>query len=326
MEPQPDFRDVHQIVQLFHQLHNTASPDTLSKEVERILGATAPEDEFMAIAIWCERCSLIHKLAPDKYPPRADKIYKVPDLFAVFEYEGRSVPTLVEVKSTYTPERPGPLKVAKLGPSYRQRLQNYGKLLGLPILVAQQIRPGGIWIVVDLETIGIDGKSTINPRHDLSSLLLGAFHLAFRAGTKFIFRIERENIISNKKFRGIIREAYFETADGKKITETRSPMMLLFGLGDPVESQEDDGKILTMIWEIPAEIGFINYQALRAAMSLDKRLDKEQFPWAAMLKSGEFPISYSSIEAARDDGYFFSYEISTRPEHVPSFLEPENQK
>ncbi|MFC1970713.1 hypothetical protein ACFLV0_02080 [Chloroflexota bacterium] len=320
MESPPDFRDVHKIAQLFHQLHNTASPDALSKEARRILGATAPEDEFMAITTWSGRCSLIHKLPPDKYPPGADKIYKIPDLFTVFEYKGRSIPALVEVKSTYTPVRPGPLKVAKLGTFYRQRLQNYGRLLGLPILVAQQIRPGGIWFLVDLETIGADGKP--NPIHDLSGLLLGTFHLTFRAGTKFIFRIEKQHVISDKEFTGIIREAHFETADGTKITKTHSPMMLLFGLGDPIDRQEDDGKILTMIFEIPNEMAFINYQALRAAIYLDKQLDKEQFPWAAMVKSGKFPISYSSVESAREDAQFFSFEISTRPKQAPGFLMP----
>jgi len=292
------------------------NPDALSKEAERILGATAPEDEFMAIATWSGRCSLIHKLPPDKYPPMTDKTYKIPDLFAVFEYEGRSVPTLIEIKSTYIPKRP----FAKLSLSYRQRLRNYGKLLGLPVLVAQQIRPVGIWLMVDLETIGINGRSTINPRHDLSGLLLGTFHLAFRAGTKFIFRIEKQHTISEKELSGIVREAYFETADGKQITHMHSPMMLLFGLGDPIEKQEDDGKTLTLVWEIPSGMAFANYQALRAAIFLDKQLGKEPFPWATMLKSGKFPISYSSIEAARDDTDFFSYEISTRPEQVPSFL------
>jgi hypothetical protein len=112
------------------------------------------------------------------------------------------------------------------------------------------------------------------------------------------------------EFVGIIREARFETADGKEITNTKSPMILLFGLGDPIERQKDDGKIITMTWEIPSEIAFINYQALRAAISLDKQLDKEQFPWAAMLKSGKFPIRHSNIEAARKDSNFFKHEIS----------------
>lgn len=320
LESEPDFRDVHRIVQLFHQLHHTASPDALTKEAKRILGATAPEDEFMAIATWCGRCSLIHKLPPDKYPSEADKMYKVPDLFVVFEHEGRSIPALVEVKSTYTSLKPGPLVLAKLSPFYRRRLRNYGKLLGLPVLVAQQIRPVGIWVIVALETIGLDGKATINPSYDLSALLLGTFHLAFKPGIKFVLRVERNSIISDKEFVGVIKDAHWETADGTKIGATKSPMILLFGLGDPVEKQVDDGETLTITWEIPTPMAFANYQALRAAILYDKQLNNAPFPWAEMLKSGKFPILYSSIEAAREDSDFFEYEISTRPRQVPDFL------
>ncbi len=318
MEDQPDYREIHQIAQLFHQLHGTATPDSLSKEAERILGATAPEDEFMAIATWCGRCSLIHKLAPDKYPPASDNFYKVPDLFAVFEYEGRKIPSLVEVKSTYTKVRPGPMKAVKLSQNYRKRLQNYGKLLSLPVLIAQQIRPGGFWFLVDLEAIGADGVPST--KEDLSSELLGAFSLVFRAGTKFILRVERQEVFSEKEFKGVIREAHFETADGEKVSKTHLPMMVLFGLGDPIDRQEDDGKTVTMIFEIPADIGFVNYQALRAAIAWDKELSKEQFPWTTMLKSGKFPISYLSKEDVNKDANFFKFSISTRPEHRPDFL------
>lgn len=320
LESGPDFRDVHRIVRLFHQLHHIASPDALTKEAKRILGATAPEDEFMAIATWSGRCSLIHKLAPDKYPLGADRTYKIPDLFAVFEHEGRSIPALVEVKSTYTPRKAGPIAVAKLSPSYRRRLQNYGKLLGLPVLVAQQIRPVGIWFVVALETIGLEGKPVIDPSYDLSGLLLGAFLLAFKVGIKFILRVERNRIISDKEFVGVIRDAHWETADSTRISTTRSPMILLFGLGDPVEKQVDDGKTVTITWEILSPTAFVNYQALRAAILYDKQLQNAPFPWAEMLKSGKFPIPYLSIEAAREDSNFFEYEISTRPKQVPDFL------
>jgi len=296
------------------------SPEKLSEEAERILGATAPEDEFMAIATWSGRCLLAHKLAPDWYPPEAAKMYTVPDLFAVFEHNGRVIPTLVEVKSTFSRARPGPLRFARLSSAYRTRLQNHGRMLGLPVLVAQQVRPMGIWVVVDLESVGVDGKLVVNPRHDLSSLLLGAFSLTFRAGTRFVFGVEREHVVSEKEFRGIIREAHFETANGTRIAATRPLMMLLFGLGDPTERQEDDGTTVTMIWEIPTEISFFNYQALRAALSLDKRLIKEPFPWTTVLRAGKFPINHSDIEAAREEGEFFSTVIHTRPERIPDYL------
>lgn len=320
MHSEPDYRDVQRVVELFHELRNIDNPDALTEEAKRILGATAPEDEFMAIAIWSGRCSLIHKLAPDKYPLGVDKTYKIPDLLAVLEYEGRSIPVLIEVKSTYTRKIPGPIKVARLNSSYRRRLRNYGELLGIPVLVAQQIRPGGLWFIVALDTIGLDGKPTVDLSYDLSGPLFGTFHLAFRAGTKFVLRVDKKRIISDKEFEGVIKDAHWETTDGSRIGATKSPMMLLFGLGDPVEKQYDDGKTVTITYEIPHSMAFANYQALRAAIIYDKQLRESSFPWAEMLKSGKFPVTYASIEAAREDFDFFERQITIRPKIVPDFL------
>ena len=320
MVAHPDFRDVHQVAEIFRQLRGSVKSPQLSKEAERILGATAPEDEFMAIATWSGRCSLIHKLAPDKYPPKADQEYKVPDLLAVFEYQGRSIPALVEVKSTYTPVKPGRIKLAKIGPAYKQRLKKYGDLLGLPVLIAQQIRPPGLWFLVALETIGLDGTATADLGHDLSGVLLGAFSLTFRAGTKFVIRLEKERVISEKEFVGVVRGAHWETASGKIVTKTQSPMILLFGLGDIVEKQKDDGRFLTMVWEIPAEMAFTNYQALRVAIVMDRQLREARFPWLEMLRSGKFPVKHASIEAAQQDSEFFNFMITTRPKQMPNFL------
>ena len=320
MQSEWDYRDIHRVIELYRQIRQIDDPKALTNEVERILGATAPEDELMAIAIWSGRCSLIHKLPPDKYSLRADETYKVPDLFAVLEYEGRSIPVLIEVKSTYTPSRPGTIKFAKLTPSYRRRLRNYGELLRIPILVAQQIRPGGFWFIVALEMIGLDERPTVHPSYDLSGMLFGTFSLSFRAGTKFVLRMEKKRPISEKEFEGVIRDAYWETADHRRIGTTKSPMMLLFGLGDPIEKQEDDGETVTMTYEIPRPTAFFNYQALRAAIVFDKRLSQSPIPWVDMLRSGKFPISYSSIEAAREDSDFFEAQVTTRPKIVPDFL------
>lgn len=320
METTPDFRDVQRVAEVFHQLGHAASPDALSEEAKRILGAAEPEYEFMAIAIWSGRCSLIHKLPPDKYPHGADKQYKIPDLFVVFEYEGRSVSALVEVKSTYTAVRPGPLKLAKLSPSYRHKLQNYGKLLGFPVLVAQQVRPSGIWFLVDLDTIGVGGQPTVDPGYDLMGLLLGTFHLVFKAGTKFVFRIEKNRVISDKEFEGTVKAAHWQTADGATVRSTKSPMLVLFDLGDPVETEEDGGDSLTLTYEIPSRMAFADYQALRAAILYDRQLKLAQLPWAEMLKSGRFPVSRESIESAHQDRDFFEYSMTTKPKHVPSFL------
>ncbi|MDP3062149.1 MAG: hypothetical protein Q8O40_02885 [Chloroflexota bacterium] len=315
----PDYRDIHRISEIFHQLRNTSNPYDLTK-TERILGATAPEDEFMAIATWTGRCSLIHKLSPDKYPPTADAQYKVPDLFAVFEYEGHSIPTLIEVKSSYTAVPAGRIHLAKLSPSYRRRLLNYGNLVGLPVLIVQQIRPPGLWFLVALETVGLGGTPFVDLANDLSGLLLGTFSVAFRAGTKLVLQMDKEKVISETHDIVKVKGAYWQTSDGKKITKTASPMVLLFGLGEPIEYQDISGSSFNMTWEIPADLGFFNYQALRAAILWNKQLDAARFPWAEMLKSGKFPIEHSRVEAVHDDGDFFKYAITTWPQVIPSFL------
>ena len=130
----------------------------------------------------------------------------------------------------------------------------------------------------------------------------------------------KDRAVKQIEFVGTVRDAHWETGDGRTLTETKSPMLLLFGLGDPIEEVEDDGQFVTWIFEIPAEISFMSYQALRAAMTMDPQLEHANFPWAEMLQSGKFPVKYARIEAANEDGDFFKYTGTTRPKEIPSFL------
>jgi hypothetical protein len=315
-----DFRDVYKFAQLLKELNGISPLNDLSKEVERILVSTSPEDEFMALAIWSGKCSLIHKLAVDKYPISADEQYKVPDLFVVFEHNGKGIPALVEVKSDYTPIGLDAIVCHKLSPSYRIKLRNYGKLLGLPVLVAQKLKPLGMWILVDLETIGINGTNKVNSEYDLSSELLGFFSLVFRKGITFRFQIEKTETKNKHDLVGVLREAHWETPEGVKITKTKSPMILLFGLGQPVETQQNDEIFFRILYTIPDKIGFFNYQALVAAISLDKKLKNEKYPWYEIIKSGKYPLLAQDILEAKEDSMFFEFAISTKPKEMPKYL------
>jgi len=134
--------------------------------------AAEPEHEFMAIATWSQSCSLIHQVYPDKYPQEADDKYKVPDLLAVFRYKGKDIPVFIEVKSTYSKSRMGKVNTARLSKSYRDKLLNYSQITGLPVLIANQIHPGGFWILVDIRTISIDGNWRVAFQNDLMGTLL----------------------------------------------------------------------------------------------------------------------------------------------------------
>jgi Holliday junction resolvase len=47
-----------------------------------------------------EKCKLVHKLEQEQYPLASSDKYQVPDLFAVFDYEGKEILVLIEVKSS----------------------------------------------------------------------------------------------------------------------------------------------------------------------------------------------------------------------------------
>ena len=284
--------------------------------------STAAEDEFMAIAVWSERCPLVHKISPEKYPNESDNKYKVPDVFALFEYKGKTIPAFVEVKSTYSTPKPGPLGLRKWSQRYRQRLRNYGDLFGIPVLLAERLSPPGMWFLVALEALGSgQGGVAVDPRNDLMGELFGIFSLTFRKNTKFVMVFDAEGEIAEDEFRGTAREVFWETEDGSRYQKTNSPMMVLFGLGDPQIVRRVEGRVVTLTWEILADISIASYQALGASIGLDTNYRNAKWPWREMLKSGRFPVSYGQLETSREDAGFFRHRFTTRPQSLPNFLE-----
>jgi len=314
-----DYRNILRVSEVFREIRCETDPDTFSSEFKRILSAIEPEDQFMAIASWSGRCSLIHRLSPEKYPLEADSKYKIPDLFAVFKYKSKDIPVLIEVKSTYT-QRLGAIETADFSPSYREKLANYGKLLGLPVLIAQQIKPGAIWFLVDLATVG-SGGNAINLEYDLSSLLLGSYSLTFHQGISFVLRMENLTTSTDNDVVGTVTNAHWESSDGTKLEDPKSPMILLFGLGDPVESTKKNSTSFTIRYTIENEISFFNYQALYAAVTASETLAKFELPWVEILHSGHFPLLYPEVEMACQDKGYFKYLVQWKPKTIPEFLD-----
>ncbi len=322
---EPHFSDVHKIAEVYRQLRANQDPEALTTEALRILGTTEPECEFMAIATWSQRCNLIHRLYPDKYPLAADDKYKIPDLFAVFQHEGKDVPVLIEVKSTYSPIQVGEsMKTERISKSYRDKLLNYSQLIGIPVLVANQIRPGGFWFMVDVRTIGIDDDWHVQTQNDLMGTLVGTRSISFRSFLRFIMKLEKDETKEKDgetvEVKGVVRECHFETRDGEKIENTPLSLMYLFGLADPQEKQSEDERFFTLSWEIGERMAFIDYQVLRSAILIDEELRDEPCPWSKMLHNGRFPFEYSTLETIINRPDIFEFHIQTRPKVMPDFL------
>lgn len=139
-----------------------ALPDVQdSGEAEQVLNrfqhlqrALAPEYEFSLILSWLGRCRFVHRLVQEQLPLTSTQRYRVPDLIADFDYAGRDVPALIEVKSTGSAGggwRPN----AKL--SIKPHQFRYADVLDLPLLIAW--RNGATWTLFEAKRAQLAAKN-----------------------------------------------------------------------------------------------------------------------------------------------------------------------
>src|SRR5574341_858182 len=118
----------HLIYEALQQLNEGANVEQLINKIKQLELGLPSEDEFSVILCWLNRCRLVHKLEQKKAPPEASKRYRIPDLLAIFDYNSKQLPVLIEVKVTKEPK-------LSWRPDYYEALKSYSDTLGLPILV-----------------------------------------------------------------------------------------------------------------------------------------------------------------------------------------------
>jgi len=82
---------------------DATQPDRLVDKLRQIDVGLPAEDECAAMLLWMGRCRFLHKLRQGQHPRESPKHYRVPDLLALFDFNGRQVPVLIQVKSTFGP-------------------------------------------------------------------------------------------------------------------------------------------------------------------------------------------------------------------------------
>src|SRR5262245_32471512 len=88
------------LAEAVRQLAPGASARDIVNRVRRLQIGLPAEDEFSVLLTWLGRCRLVHKLDQLQSPRESRERWCVPDLLAVFDYEGRDVPVLIEVKTS----------------------------------------------------------------------------------------------------------------------------------------------------------------------------------------------------------------------------------
>lgn len=231
----------HLLHKALSQLGWKCSPEHLAQRLDRLNIGLPSEDEFAVVCSWLGRCSLVHKLDQTQSPLSSKEVFQVPDLLAVFQREGRSIPVLVEVKTSK--------KKLSFKPDYYNKLKSYAKLLGLPMLIAWKFH--GFWALFDINQMEL---AKINYNIDfgkamsesLLGVLAGDFSYTLPRGTGIHLRMRKEKLISSvrhdsevhEKWHMVVDDVHFVDRDGKRRRDFASDIQALFFVNNLVEEQE----------------------------------------------------------------------------------------
>lgn len=289
----------------------------IAEFVSRLERGLPAEDEISVIFHWLGRCRLVHKLDQYPYPPNAWQNYRIPDLLAVFDVEGKTVPVLVEVKVSAE-------NVLSWKPDYLAALQHYADLLGLPLLVAWKHR--SFWTLFEARHLQ---KATTNFNLSFSGalgqtllgLLAGDFSFSFREGVGAHLKI-RKLKDSGTGFDGVIEEAYFLNSRGEKHSGTGGLFQLFGCIDQEQEVQEDANHAVVSFVVQSSEQAEFAHRALVTVLSMLGEAN-DALVWRQVLLKEQLPqLGASPQQAARNalDAGFLQRVINIMPKTRPAFL------
>jgi Holliday junction resolvase len=238
--PPPDL--AHLLHEALTRLGWAADPQQLAQRLTVLNTGLPQEDEFAVVCSWLGRCSLIHKLDQSQAPPASTERFRVPDLLAVFERDGRTFPVLIEVKSSVS-------RTLSFRPDYHQRLKAYGSTLGLPVLIAWKHH--GLWSLFDIDHMSLAKKNlNITLGKALSESLLGVlagdFTYTLPRGTGLHLRMRKDELLSttrndseiHEEWRMVVDDTYHTDRDGTERRDIEPDIQALFFVNSLEERQE----------------------------------------------------------------------------------------
>jgi hypothetical protein len=112
------------------------------KRIEDIKKGHIPETEFLAMLAWLGNCAAIHRIDDTPMPIESEsREFRAPDFLVFAKYNNRVIPVLIEAKSNFDEKH-------VWTETYLNSLQNFARLLNLPLLLAWKWY--GLWMVVDV--------------------------------------------------------------------------------------------------------------------------------------------------------------------------------
>ena len=291
------------VVTLYEALRNrdqeVAQPSLLINKLDRLVQGLTAEDEFAAFCLWSGKCSLIHKL--DKFVRPKGSEYRVPDFLCVLEYQGKSLPLLVEVKSTIRESYP-------LTRAYCERLDRYADTVGLPLLIAFKFTKyqNPFWCLFEFDKMRTpQGSYRVNMpeilRHNLTGVLLGDFSVQLWQGTTISMTVTKEKVYSETEFVGQMEDIHWETKDKQRV-ESVPLLHLLFALTqDEVNIEELPNKLIQRFTKLYDEAATA-YWCLQFALPVKRYQVRGRTDWGRLIDEQEFSFTLQDLKNASVSG------------------------
>lgn len=302
-----------------------ADPKDLAERVRQLQQGLPAEDEFALLLSWLGKCALVHRLDQLQIPPDSKATWRVPDLLAIFHYNGREIPTLVEVKTSAE-------RQLSWRPDYYESMRRYAALLGVPLLLASNWTKLGFWTLCDTVLFEPAEKNyhlayETAMRHSLMCGLAGDFSYVFRPGVGLHFKFQKLEKPPPENQNGDtwhlrVQEAYFTDATGQRLN-TLGPGIWWMFLGAEQETETDDhpghfDHRFVMVEESPMQAAHRLLPLVTMGLGSDQPV-----PWRRLMEEHSFAIDGAALAAearAAIERNIVRYVFHQQPAELPTFL------
>ncbi len=317
-----------------HLLHEALSqlgwshddPERLARQLAQLNRGLPREDEFAVVCTWLGKCKLVHKLDQIQAPPLSSELFQVPDLLAVFDHNGRVIPVLIEVKASED-------RTLSFRPDYRDRLVEYAKTLGLPMLIAWKHH--SIWSLFDISHMKVAEKNYnialgTALSESLLSTLAGDFSYTLPRGTGLHLRMKKDELISStedgteihEEWRMIVDDVYHTDRDGKQRRDLSADVQTLFFVNNLEEAQEHTPTHVQ--WHFTVEDDENKFAHMALSGLLNWYLSNgESLNWREVVGRGTAVPGLNNfsetVKRALDEGVV-KYIFHIQPQTAPPFL------
>ncbi|MHA0985007.1 hypothetical protein ACR9GO_20670 [Kosakonia cowanii] len=308
------------------QLGWAADATAIAERVNRLNIGLPLEDEFSIICGWLGQCNLVHKLDQQQYPTSSNDTFQVPDLLANFNVRGAGNATvLIEVKSCKR-------NVLSFRPDYVSRLRAYGKMLGLPVLIAWKRYE--IWSLVDLDVFTKANKNfNLNfndaMRNSLMSKVLGDFSYTPHVNSGVHISFKKEKLIEvlktdkgiQENWHMVIDDVYFTNGDNEQLRYLSPIAQQLFHSWDLTTTESHSDSHVIMHNRIDEESGMFAHMALTRLLSFHDREDEVH--WRHYLQHDATISSFSDFRSGIEENLeagIIKYIFDIEPVNKPNFI------